>query len=293
MNRVWLTIGIVVAVFLLGVLPSVYVVDQREVVLVRQFGKIKLVNDTPGVAFKIPYLQDTVAFDKRVLDVEVDELEVTALDQKRLVIDAYARYKIVDPLLFAQTVVDERSILLRLSPILRSALQRVLGEVPLQAVLTERRATLLRAVTDIVQGEGKKFGIEVIDVRLKQANLPDANSEAVFKRMQTQREQEAKQFRAEGDEESQRIKANADRERVVILSEARRQGEIARGVGDAEAIKIQADAFNRDPAFFEFYRKLEAYRHGLPGSTMVLNPDGNFLGIFGDMEEKLGLSPKK
>jgi len=293
MNRVWLTIGIVVAVFLLGVLPSVYVVDQREVVLVRQFGKIKLVNDTPGVAFKIPYLQDTVAFDKRVLDVEVDELEVTALDQKRLVIDAYARYKIVDPLLFAQTVVDERSILLRLSPILRSALQRVLGEVPLQAVLTERRAALLRAVTDIVQGEGKKFGIEVIDVRLKQANLPDANSEAVFKRMQTQREQEARQFRAEGDEESQRIRANADREQVIILSEARRQGEIARGVGDAEAIKIQADAFNRDPAFFEFYRKLEAYRHGLTGSTLVLNPDGNFLGIFGDMDEKLGLSPKK
>lgn len=293
MNRMLLAIGAVIAVILLVGLPSVYVVDEREVVLVRQFGKIKKINDQPGIAFKIPYLQDTVAFDKRVLDVEIDELQVTAGDQKRLVIDAYARYKIVNPLLFAQTMQTELNVVQRLKPILNSAMLRVLGEVPLQVVLTERRAALLRTVTEIVRNEAKNFGIEVIDVRLKQANLPDANSEAVFKRMQTQREQEARQFRAEGGEEAQRIRANAEREQQVLLSEARRQGEVLRGVGDAEAIKIQADAFNRDAEFFDFYRKLEAYRRGLPGSTVVLNPDSNFFSFFGGMNEKLGLTPKK
>ena len=293
MNRTMIAIGVIVAMILLIGLPSVYVVDQREVVLVRQFGRIKEVNDKPGLAFKVPYLQDTVAFDKRVLDVEIDELTVTAGDQKRLVIDAYARYKIVNPLLFFQTMETERNVVQRLKPILNSAMLRVLGEVPLQVVLTEKRAALLRAVTEIVRNEGKNFGIEVIDVRLKQANLPDANSEAVFKRMQTQREQEARQFRAEGGEEAQRIRANAEREQVVLLSEARKQGEVLRGTGDAEATKIQADAFNRDPEFFYFYRKLEAYRRGLPGTTVVLNPDSDFFSFFGGMDEKLGLTPKK
>ena len=293
MNKMMLAIGAILALVLLVGLPSVYVVDEREVVLVRQFGKIKKINDEPGLAFKIPYFQDTVAFDKRVLDVEIDELQITAGDQKRLVIDAYARYKIVNPLLFAQTMQTELNVVQRLKPILNSAMLRVLGEVPLQVVLTERRAVLLRAVTDIVRKEAQNFGIEVIDVRLKQANLPDANSEAVFKRMQTQREQEARQFRAEGGEEAQRIRANAEREQQVLLSEARKQGEVLRGVGDAEAIKIQADAFNRDPEFFDFYRKLEAYRRGLPGSTLLLNPDSDLLGIFGDMIGRLRTDAKK
>jgi membrane protease subunit HflC len=289
-NPIGTALIVVIGVLVLIAYSSFYIVDPRQQAIVRQFGEIKRVETTPGLKFKIPLMQDVVYFDRRVLEFDVPKESFILSDQKRLEVDAYARVRIVDPLRFFQSVQSENGMRARLGPVIQSAIRRALGEATLQQVLSAQRVTLMRDITTAVDREGRSFGLEVLDVRLKRGDLPVENSEAVYRRMQTQREQEARQIRAEGGEESQRIRANADREVIVIQSEARRQGEVARGNGDAEAIKIYADAYNRDAKFFAFYRSMEAYRQSLAraDTTVVLSPESTgFFRFFGTGDANL------
>jgi membrane protease subunit HflC len=237
-----------------------------------------------GLKMKIPFVQNVVYFDKRLLDFDADAQEVIMADQKRLVVDAFARYRIVDPLLFYQAVGNEANMRARLSAIVNSSLRNVLGSVPFSAVLTARRAELMHQISQSVVAEAKSFGVNVMDVRIMRADLHPDNSAAIYGRMQTEREREAKQERAEGAETAQRIRAEADRDRTVILADAQRQAQILRGQGDAEATGIFANAFNRDPEFYGFYRTLQAYQRSLGdgATTMVLSPDSEFFRYFHD-----------
>ncbi len=283
-NPIATALLVVVAVLAFVAYSSFYVVDPRQQAIVRQFGEIRGVETEPGLKFKVPLLQDVVYFDRRVLDFDVPAESYILGEQKRLEVDAYARVQIIDPLRFFQSVQNEIGLRNRLAPVIQSAIRRALGDANLQQVLTSQRLALMRDITEQVDREAKSFGVQVLDVRLKRLDLPVENSEAVYRRMQTQREQEARQIRAEGAEENQRIRANADREVVIIQSEARRQGEIARGEGDAQAIKIYADAFGRDPSFFSFYRSMEAYRQSLGknDTTMIISPENSeFFRFFG------------
>jgi membrane protease subunit HflC len=204
---------------------------------------------------------------------------VIASDQKRLVVDAFARFKIIEPKQFYITVNNEAVARQRLQSLINANLRRVLGNVQFSAVLSEQRAVLMQKIRDSVNAEAKGFGINVVDVRIRRADLPEENSQAIYQRMQTERKQEAQQYRAQGAEEAQRIKSNADRQRTVLLSEANKQSEILRGEGDAEATRIYAQAYGRDPDFFDFYRSMEAYKKALgqKDTTMVLSPDSDFL----------------
>lgn len=283
-NPIATALLVVIAVLAFVGYSSFYVVDPRQQAIVRQFGEIRDVETEPGLKFKVPLLQDVVYFDRRVLDFDVPAESYILGEQKRLEVDAYARVQIIDPLKFFQSVQNEIGLRARLAPVIQSAIRRALGDATLQQVLTEQRLALMRNITEQVDREAKSFGVQVLDVRLKRLDLPVENSEAVYRRMQTQREQEARQIRAEGAEENQRIRANADREVVIIQSEARRQAEIARGEGDAQAIKIYADAFGRDPSFFSFYRSMEAYRQSLGknDTTMIISPENSeFFRYFG------------
>ena len=215
-----------------------------------------------------------------------DPQEVILQDQKRLVVDAFARYRIVDPLLFFQTVGTENAMRSRLGAIVIASLRNVLGSVPFSAVLTSRRSELMRQIRDLVVIEAKSFGVDVVDVRIMRADLHPDNSPAIFARMQTEREREAKTERAEGAETAQRIRAEAERDRTVLLADAQRQSSILRGQGDADATRAFADAYNRDPEFYAFYRSLQAYRSVLSdgSSTLVLTPDSDFFRYFRDLK---------
>jgi membrane protease subunit HflC len=292
----WLSIVAIVGLGGLFVLANtVYVVDQTEQALILQFGKPVRVVDEPGLRFKTPFIQNVEFYDKRLLDFDADPKEVIAADQKRLNVDAFVRYRIVDPLRFKQTVGNELTMRSRLNSILESSLREVLGSVPLSAVLSEKRAEIMAEIRDLVnmqarssQAAGEKsataggFGIEVVDVRIMRADLPTANSESIYKRMQTEREREAKEFRAKGAEDAQKIRSQADKERTIILAEAKKKAEITRGEGESQSTKIFAEAFGQDQEFFGFYRSMQAYRRSLDGNdtTMVLSPDSEFLRYF-------------
>jgi membrane protease subunit HflC len=266
-----------VAVLLIAAFLCTYIVTEREQAIVFTFGDPQRVVQDPGLYFKKPW--DSVEYyDSRVLDYDVESQEVIASDQKRLVVDTFVRYRITDPLLFYQTVTTETSMEDRLSSFINAAMRSVLGEVTLETVLTEERAVLMQRITELVSDRTESFGIKVLDVRIKRADLPEANSQAIYEQMQSQRQQEAKLIRAEGLEAAQRIRARADRQQVEILSDARRQSEILRGEGDAKAIDIYANAFSRDPDFYSFYRTMQAYRNSLTSedSTFVLSPDSDF-----------------
>jgi modulator of FtsH protease HflC len=279
MSRRLLTI---VAVLLIaaGILAdsSLFIVEQTEQALVLQFGQpVRVVRD-PGLYFKRPFIQNVIVYDKRVLDFEPPHEEVIVSDQKRLVADSYTRYKIDDPLLFYQTVGTEEGVRSRLLSIVSGSLRRVLGNVTLSDVLSEKRAGIMHHIRDEVADEAKGFGINVIDVRLRRADLPPENSEAIYARMQSERQQQASQYRGEGAEAAQTVRANAERERTVILADANRDSQKLRGEGDALAIKIYADAYGQDKGFFAFYRSMEAYKGALNGqtTTFVLSPDSEF-----------------
>ncbi len=284
---------ILAVVVIIVAYSSFYVVSPTDQAIVRQFGKVVRVDTKPGPYLKVPLLQDVVYFSRQVLDVDVDRQEIILLDQKRLDIDAYARLRITDPLLFFQRVQNEAGLRARLGPVIQGAIRRVLGDVNLQVLLTNERTELMQRITQSVATEAKGFGVEVLDVRLKRVDLPIAKSEAVYQRMASQRDQEAKQFRGEGQQESLSIRANADREQAVIIAEAKRTAEIVRGLADAQAIKIYADAFTRDPEFFAFYRSLDAYRNALTGdtTTLVLSPDSEFFRYFNGQSPQPG--PRK
>ncbi len=287
MNRLGLIGGGIVAIVaLIAILSALFTVEQREQALVLQFGEPKRVIQEPGLFAKWPLIQDVVFFDKRLLDYDAPAEEIIASDQKRLVVDAFARYRIVNPLLFYQTVRDESVLRPRLGNIINTNLRRVLGTVPLEALVSEDRGDLMRRIAASVRSEAAPFGINVEDVRIKRADLPQANSEAVFRRMQTERQQEAAELRALGDQQSRRIRAEADREKVVIVADAEKDGQILRGEGEGEMNQIFAKSFGRDPEFFAFYRSMQAYQEALSGddTTMVLSPDSEFFRYFNDFE---------
>jgi len=287
--------GVVLVTVLMS---SVFTVHQTQKALVLQFGNPVRVVSEAGLQFKLPLVQDVAYFDNRILDLEPPQEEVIAADQKRLVVDSYARYRIADPLQFFQLVSTEANANTRLSSIINSALRRVIGNVPLASVVAEKRAAVMQQVRDEVNTQAKAWGMDVVDVRIKRADLPAENSDAIFQRMQTERKREAAQFRGEGKREAQKIRANADRQVIEIKATAQQQAEILRGEGDAESIRIYADAFNRDKDFFALYWSLEAYRRSLANgdTTLVLSPDSEFFRFFGSasgtMEPPQAQAPK-
>ena len=283
MNR---PVGIALAIVLIsiGILlnSSLFVVDQTETALVLQFGKpVRPVNE-PGLEFKIPFVQNVVYFDKRLLDVEPPQEEVIASDQKRLLIDTYTRYRIVDPLLFYQTVGTEDGVRARLTALVSSSLRQVVGKAPLSALLSAQRADIMHLIRDDVRANAKSFGIDVVDTRIRRADLPTQNSEAIYARMNSERQQQAALYRGEGAQAAQTVRANADREVTVILADAQRDAQQQRGDGDAAATAIYAKAYGQDKNFYAFYRSLDAYRTAFAGrnTTFLLSPDSTFFQFF-------------
>ncbi len=264
---------------------SMFVVHQVQQVLVLQFGDPKRVIKEPGLKFKLPLIQNTVDYDKRILDYDLPVEEIIASDQKRLVVDPFARYKILDPLKFYQTVRNENGIRNRLNSIIIAALRRVVGGVKLSSLLTDKRQSIMSDIRDEVNREAQRFGIEVIDVRIRRADLPEANSLAIFDRMKSEREKEAREYRAQGQEASKRIRSIADRDKTVILANASKKGQILKGEGDSQSIKIYANAFKKDPEFFMFYRSMQAYKESLSdeSTTMVLSPNSDFFKYFNNI----------
>jgi membrane protease subunit HflC len=272
---------LVVGIILLS--SSFFTVSQIEKVLVFQFGEVVKVHETPGLKFKIPFIQNTLSVDRRLLDYNLPVLEVTAEDQKRIVVDLYARYVISDVILFYKKVTNVAGAQNRLAAIVSSSMRQVIGRVPLSQLLSPDRTKIMKEIHQEVRDSAKNLGIDVRDVRIIRADLPKENSEAIFNRMQTERTQEAKQYRAEGKESSLGIRAQAEREKTIILAEAQKKAEILRGQGDGESAKIYADAFSKDRDFFAFYRSMEAYRQALTpeDTTIILSPTNEFFEYFG------------
>ena len=270
---------------------SAYVVRQTEQAIVLEFGRPieDGVITKPGLNWKIPIAQTVDYFDKRILDLDTSPQEVIASDQKRLVVDAFARFRIKDPLQFYKTVRSEETARVRLGTFLDAGIRRALGSATFQDVVRDKREDLMKTITRQVNEEAKDLGIEVVDVRIKRADLPEENSEAIYNRMQTERQQEAAEFRAEGSAAANRIRARADRERTVILAEANKKSEQVRGDGDAERNKIFAEAFNKDADFFAFYRSMQAYEAGLTSSDtrLVISPNSEFFRFFGNPSGKV------
>jgi len=272
---------IVVAGF--AIYLSFFVVKEINQAIVLQFGEPKKVIVKPGLQFKIPFIQNVVFLDRRILNLDAPPEEVIASDQKRLIVDAYARFKIVEPLKFYISVGDERVARSRLSTIINSRIRSVLGKQSLATLLSEDRTKQMAIIQEGVNTEAENFGIEIIDVRIKRADLPQANSEAIYKRMQTEREREAKEFRAKGAEMAVTITSTADKEVTVLLANAKKQSEIMKGEGDGQRNKIFAEAFGKDPEFFAFYRAMQAYEKALIGgdTSLILSPDSDFFKFFG------------
>tara|TARA_B100001123_G_scaffold63785_1_gene70128 strand:- start:2570 stop:3442 length:873 start_codon:yes stop_codon:yes gene_type:complete len=263
---------------------SLFVVKEINQAIVLQFGDPKKVITKPGLQVKIPFIQNVVFLDRRILNLDAPPEEVIASDQKRLIVDAYARFKIIDPLKFYVSVGDERVARSRLSTIINSRIRSVLGKQSLATLLSEDRTKQMAIIQEGVNTEAQNFGIEIIDVRIKRADLPQANSEAIYKRMQTEREREAKEFRAKGAEMAVTITSTADKEVTVLLANAKKQSEIMKGEGDGQRNKIFAEAFGKDPEFFAFYRAMQAYEKALIGgdTSLILSPDSDFFKFFGD-----------
>ncbi len=283
MNRNGLFLGgILAAIALIIALFSFYTVNPREQVLLLQFGAPQKLVTEPGLHVKVPFLQQVQFIPKMLLNLDAPAQEVIALNKKRLVVDAFARWKIVDPLRFYQSLYDETTATMRLTPILSSDVRRVLGSQTFAAMLSDKRAELMVDIRNEMNQDADGYGIKVVDVRIRRADLPPQNSQAIYRRMQQERAREANEFRAEGEEISQRVKARAEREVTVLTAEATRESEILRGQGDAEKTKILGAAYGQDADFFAFYRSLEAYQDAFPGdnTTMVLSPTGEFFRYF-------------
>ena len=281
-RRLLVVLAVVLVVAGFALTNALFIVDQTEQALVLQFGEPRRVIRTPGLWAKRPFLEDVKRYDNRLLDFEPPPEEVIVSDQKRLVVDTYTRYRITDSLLFYQTVNTEVAVRARLSAMVNGSLRRVLGNVTLSALLSHERPAIMKQIRDEVSEQGKGFGIDVIDVRIRRADLPEENSQAIFARMVSERQQQAAQYRGEGAEAAQTVRANADRERTIIVAEAQRSAQRVRGDGDAESIRIYADAFGQDKEFFAFYRSMQAYRDALNGrsTSFVLTPGSGFFRFF-------------
>ena len=286
-----LTILSVVLVLALAVLAfsSLFTVHQTQQALVLQFGDPRRVVTEPGLHFKLPFVQNVVLIDKRILDLDTPAEELIASDQKRLVVDAFTRYRIVAPLQFYKSLRNERRARSRLAAIVSSSMRSVLGEEEFQAVVRDKRNELMLRIRDLVNQQAADFGIEIVDVRIRRADLPEANSQAIYRRMQTEREQEAAEFRARGQEVSRAIHAQADKQVTVLLARATRDSEIIRGQGDACRNRVFAASFGQDPDFFAFYRSMQAYDKALldDSTTMVLSPDSAFFQFLKDPNSRL------
>jgi membrane protease subunit HflC len=305
MNRILLILlAVVVVAGAIIASGALFIVRETEQVIVMQFGDPKRVlNDIvttesgelenqeyeQGLNFKIPFVQNLVVYDKRVLGLNPPGEELILADQKRVVVDTYTRWRIADPILFYQAVTTEAQARSRLSDIIISTLRRVLGNVNLTQLLSEARADLMTQIRDQVDREAAELGITITDVRIRRADLPTQTSQAIYDRIRSEREREAREARAQGRELAQQIRARADREKTVIVAEAENRAQATRGQGDADAIRIYAESFGRDPEFFAFYRSMEAYRKALPNgeTSFVLSPDSEFFRYFGDIEGRL------
>jgi membrane protease subunit HflC len=297
MSRGALTLGLVVlglAAFVAYL--TLFTVGQTQQALVLEFGKPKRVINAPGAEpepglhYKIPFIQNVEFFDKRILDVDTASQEVIASDKKRLVVDAFARYRITDPLLFFQSVRDEQIASSRIGAVLEASLRRVLGGASFASVVRDKREELMHTILAQVNQEAAPFGVKIVDVRIKRVDLPEANMQAIYRRMQTERQREAAEWRAEGEGASRRIRGTADREVTVIKADATGESERTRGTGDAERNRVFAEAFGQDPDFFAFYRSMQAYEGALKGedTRLLLSPDSEFFQYFKDANGKTG-----
>lgn len=275
-------LGIVAAVALAILSSSLFTVYQAEQVLVVRMGAPRAVITDPGLKMKWPLIEDVLRYDARILDLDSSSEQIILGDQKRILVDTFTRYRIIDPLAFYRTVRTEDSARQRLREIVGSSMRRVLGNVMLSSVLSDERAKIMAEIQTQVSSETRSLGITIADVRIRRADLPEETSQSIYERMKSERERQAKEARAQGQERSQQIKARADRERTVILAEAERSAQLLRGEGEATANKIFADAYNRDPEFFALYRSLQAYREAFTDNTtsMVLSPDSEFMRYF-------------
>ncbi|OUR79575.1 protease modulator HflC [Alphaproteobacteria bacterium 46_93_T64] len=286
------TISIVVAIIVVlgGIVASstMFTVTETQQAMVMQFGKVGTVITKPGLQFKVPFVQDVIFVEKRVMAVNTRRSEVVTRDQKRLMVDSFARFRIVDPLLYFQSFGNLNVAFVRMETLLSSQVKQILGREILTSIVSGERANLMNQIKTQVNAETESRGLEVLDVRIVRADLPQANSEKVYERMRTQREQEAREIRAEGAEIAQRIRANADREKTVIVAQAKKDSEILRGNGDGEKNRIFAEAFGRDEDFFGFYRSMQAYREAISDddTTLVLSPNSDFFQYFGSQARK-------
>ncbi len=275
-------IYIAVAFIIFIVLNSFFIVQQRQQALVFQFGEVVKIEKEPGLSFKIPLIQTVQFFDLRLLNFIAEEKEVVASDQKRLIVSAFAKYKIDSPLEFYKAVYNESGARSKLNAILESSMRQIVGMYPLSALLSDQRVKIMKEIQSDFSKEAERFGIKIVDVRILRADLPKANSQAINERLQAYYEKQARESRAEGAEESQRIKANAERDQRIIIAEAQNIAQVTRGEGDAEAAKIAAETYSKDPDFFEFYKSLQVYVSTLnkDNTRMVLSPDSKFLKFF-------------
>ena len=279
MNRSALILPIL-AVIVAAVLSSLFIVDEREKALVLQFGQVKQVKETPGLGFKVPLIQEVVTYEDRILGLQTQPLEVTPADDRRLVVDAFARWRIVNLVDFREAVGagGEDTAQVRLERIITAAIREVLGGVPSNRVLSEDRTALMNQIRDNARQQALSLGVDVVDVRLTRTDLPEQNLAATYARMRAEREREAADERARGEEAAQRVRAAADRTVIELTSDARRQAEVIRGEADAERNRVYAQAFGRDPEFFAFTRSLTAYERSLQAGTssIVMQPDSTF-----------------
>jgi membrane protease subunit HflC len=281
---------IVLFVVVVVAYSSMFTVDQTEQALVVRFGKPVDVITEPGLNFKVPFTDSVISIDKRILDLENPSQEVIASDQKRLVVDAFARYRIKDALRYYQSVGAIQAANIQLTTLLNASLRRVLGEVTFITVVRDARESLMAKIREQLDKEADGYGIQVVDVRIRRADLPDANSQAVYERMKTERQREAAEFRAQGGQKAQEIRSKADREATVIVAEANSTAEQTRGAGDAERNHLFAEAYGKDQDFFAFYRSMTAYENGLRNSDtrFLLRPDSNFFRYFANPAGKAG-----
>ena len=276
-KQLYLVLGLLALLMFFG---SAFVVDQTEQALVLQFGEVVSKNILgPGIHFKVPFIQDVAYFDRRVLSIETDPREVIALDQKRLVVDAYAKYRITDPLLFLQSVRTENNLRSRVASVIESVMRQEVGKVSLNCLLSDCRQRVSSSINEITAKKAESFGITMVDVRLRRIALPAKNTDSIFRRMQTEREKEAKEIRAFGFEEEQKIKSEADKAKKVLLAEAKQKADAIRGEGEAEALRIYNDAYKVDHDFFRFYQYMRLYKNIISkdDTTIVLNSDNDML----------------
>jgi modulator of FtsH protease HflC len=283
MSRFSVGIAIIVAIALIVVYSSLVIVDQRQQAVVLQFGALaREPVKEPGLLFIVPFFQNVRIFDKRIQPLETDAEEIIVAQNTRIVVDAFARYRILDPVAYIRGAATDQAAQQRLLSLLNSSLRRVLGRHELSALLSVEREKLMRDIRDAMQAGARELGIEIVDVRIRRADLPSQNQDSVFQRMQAERKQQAEKNRAEGDEEALKITSTADKQVTIIRAEATQKSEILRGEGDAERNRVLGDAFGQDPEFFEFYRSLKAYEQSMTGSntTMVISPDSPFFKYF-------------